>query len=1101
MALVFLSLCFHISAQSTQGLISGKISDEVNLQPIKGAHVALIPERETLPTLDTNTDQNGYFSFASLSPGTYTLRISAATYRPSEVRGLSLAVAGLLVQNVALRLSNDIWQRGITRSVFPVQGAVLPVYGPDVDLSRSAQIEESPEITTELTPSLSKDVTSTEISTLPLQGRDPYALVVLEPNVTNDISTLRGLGVSANGQRPSSTSFLLDGFQNNNYLTTGVLAVLPPEAIQEYRLSINNYSAEFGGTSGYLANVVTVSSSNAWHGETYVDLTNQSWNAVDPGDKLAGGPAPSQQIFAGVVIGGALLKDRVFTTSSFEWGRSHGSAPPESYLLPTENLFHTLQPGTMVAGLLSRFSAPVAPGPGLLGNVTLRPSVSIDHADAVQRGDLNSRENTHSFLRLIVDRLSQPDFSWSPYSAFRSDLDRRETALGAATNWAPRPNRTYEFRMSYSQDSIGWNRAHPEIPLLATQGYTFGSPLSYTFQDRGKTIEVGANLAFTQGRHALRFGASFLERWPDIAWSTPGSPTEYEFRSMQDLVSGSPDLFLFAASRAAAEAGTLAQPDLARSYRYWQSGSYLEDTYRVSDRLILNAGVRHEYFSPPLNVGNTQDSMIQLGPGASVSERVSNATIVSDGPIYASDFKDWAPRIGVAYNIRRNGDLVFRASYGIFYDRPFDNLWLNTALNDAVPVSASVAGLPLNPFVNPANNIVTVSHALNDSARQVFRSGCLPPTINLGAPPNVSVAMDCASIDQTFFQPGFRSPYVQSFFGGLQKRVTDAVLVEAEYTGAVGHELLTTDILNRQFPCTFVGQQIECPNRDNPQFGDLDYRANQGSSSHHALLASLSVRHRSLTWMLNYTWSHTIDNQSEPLEGFAANLAEVNLTSRSISPHQAAFTQEYNSSADRGNSDFDQRQTLTSYFTWFAPRAHIGKRIDPVLRNWYIAGVAAVRSGSPFTVYALNDTSAGLFNNRANLVDPFSASADIQYPGGKVILNASAFSNPADGVVGTSGRNAFYGPGAYNVDLSIGRSFKLHSERWQLTTRFDAFNALNHANLSNPTSIAADCCGGEAQPPFGFAAYGRSEANTGLPAATPLRETARQLHFVVRLAF
>jgi hypothetical protein len=173
--------------------------------------------------------------------------------------------------------------------------------------------------------------------------------VVLQPNVTNEVSTLRGLGVAANGQRPSSSAFLLDGFQNNNYVTTGVLAVLPPEAVQEYRLSINNFSAEFGSTAGYLANAITRSSSNSWHGQMYADVTNQTWNAVDPQEKQTGEPAPSQQLSFGTVLGGALLKNRLMSTTSLEWDRSRSSAEQNLYTLPTESFLTKLQQGSTVA--------------------------------------------------------------------------------------------------------------------------------------------------------------------------------------------------------------------------------------------------------------------------------------------------------------------------------------------------------------------------------------------------------------------------------------------------------------------------------------------------------------------------------------------------------------------------------------------------------------------------------------------------------------------------------------------------------------------------------------------------------------------------------
>jgi hypothetical protein len=1091
--------CSLLSGQTTQGLIAGRVRDEVNLGVIAGAHVTLSSANETLPLPEAETDKNGYFSFASLAPGSYSIRVVAASYRPSEVRGLVLPVSGVLIQNFNLRLLTDIWQTGISRSVFAGSESVLPIYGPDVDLSRSAYIERSPETRGELAPSLSRDISSEAILNLPLAARDPYALLVLQPNVTSDVTTVRGLGVSANGQRPSSSTFLLDGFQNNSYLTTGVFAVLPPEAIEEYRISINNFSAEFGGTSGYLGNAITRSSSNAWHGQMYADVTNQSWNAIDPQQELTGGPAPSQQLSFGTVAGGSLVHNRLFSTSSFAWDRSHSSSGQNLYTLPTQRFLSQLQPGSTTARLLAEFPGPIAPGSGDFGSLLLRPTISLDHVNALERLDFTSKdEKSHSFARLIADRLSQRDFIWSPYPAFTSGLDRNETGLGLSTSLTPRPNRLYEFRVGYTQDSIGWNRAHPEIPVLQTSTYTFGSPAGYTFHESGKTVEAASNFGIMSGPHAVKWGASYLVRWPEAEFSTPTWPIEYFFESADELISGNPSSFLFPLSRVALQAGNLNLPDLARNYRYGQLAAYIQDSYRLGDRFLLHVGLRYEYFSPPTNTGAYQDAIIRLGSGASMPERIQNATSATGGQIYNGDFKDWAPRIGFAYNITKDGGFILRASYGIFYDRPFDNLWLNVSLNDAVPASAPVAALNLNFLDSTASNLQKISQAMGPEQRASFAMPCNPSSQSL------LLSVDCTSIDQTFFQPRFRSPYVQSFFGGLQKRITNSIAAEVEYAGSLGHELLTTDIINRSVPnisnCSFVGFNLVCHFRYNDQFGDLDYRGNQGSSSHHALVSSLSIRKQSLLLDFNYTWSHTIDNQSEPLAGFAANLAEVNLISRSVPLGQAAFTRQFDSGADRGNSSFDQRHVVASYFTWFLPSpSHTGK-LRSLFGAWSLAGVGAIRSGSPFTVYARDPDIDGLFNNRADLILPEHATQDVPYPGGKLILNPAAFQQPAEGTLGTAGRNAFYGPGAFNLDLSLARTFVLpFSENWRLSVRADAFNLLNHPNLSNPTRGNDLCCG--ATPTFGFAVYGRSQTTAGLPISTALDETARQLHFVIRLTF
>ncbi len=814
----------HLRAQTTQGIIDGRVLDEVTSRGIAGAEVIVSGGVEGSGSVRSITDNQGAFSFASLDPGVYNLRVTHSDYRASEVRELSLPISGLVYKTLRLRLLSDLWQTGLSRSVFTgQQSSIVPIYGPDIDLSRSATIERAPATTLDLAPSLSKEITREDMFYLPLEGRDPYALIVLQPNVTHDVSTLRGLGVSANGQRPSSTEFLLDGFENNNYLSTGVFAVLPPEAIQEYRVSINNFSAEFGGTSGYLANVVTRSSTNDLRAELYGDLTNQSWNAVDFQENLTGGPAPSQASSAGAVFGGPLRRDRIFSTSSLGIDRSSGSAQAGSFTLPTQTLLDQLQQSASPAGgLYKRFAAPIAAGASGFGEVVIRPPLKIDHISGLERVDFaSSSGRRHSFVRVQEDRLSQPDFIWSPYPDFTSGLDQSLSGFAFSTVVSNSPHLTEEFRAAFTADKLGWNRAHPEIPAISVQGtdVRMGSPANYGFQNSGKTAEFSANWSFTRGAHATRWGLSYLQRY--TASSISSIPVvDYIYDSAEDLGTGASGSVYFPASYSALfDSGRVVPPDNSRHYRYWRSSSYVQDSYRLSDQVVINFGLRYEYFAPPESVGSNPDTVLRLGSGSYMPERIRNIEVVSGKQVFDSDNLNFAPRIGFAYNVNHSGTLVVRGSYGIFYDRPFDNQWLNVSLNDDLPASIDLSGLFLNPLSN-----------LSENLEKLFPNGVTRPgscyTIT-----SSRLTPNCPSADQTLFQPGLRTPYVQSIFGGIQKTFGKSVSADLDYAGSLGKKLLTTDIVNREVDLK----------RFNEQLGDINYRANQGYSSHHAMIGSLGA--------------------------------------------------------------------------------------------------------------------------------------------------------------------------------------------------------------------------------------------------------------------
>ncbi|MEI9814614.1 MAG: TonB-dependent receptor plug domain-containing protein [Acidobacteriota bacterium] len=184
----------------------------------------------------------------------------------------------------------------------PGSRTIVTFFGPDVDASRTGSFEANKGRRTPLETTVSSVIRASDIADLPLAGRDVYTLLVTQPGVTSDGATTRGLGLAVNGQRPSASNFLLDGLENNNYLITGPLVTVAPQAIQEYRISTNNFSAEYGRTSGYLANAITRSGANRFHGTAYLFLKNEILNANGFQANLAGqARTPYQGIPTGVL--------------------------------------------------------------------------------------------------------------------------------------------------------------------------------------------------------------------------------------------------------------------------------------------------------------------------------------------------------------------------------------------------------------------------------------------------------------------------------------------------------------------------------------------------------------------------------------------------------------------------------------------------------------------------------------------------------------------------------------------------------------------------------------------------------------------------------
>jgi hypothetical protein len=199
----------------------------------------------------------------------------------------------------------------------------------------------------------------------------------------------------------------------------------------------------------------------------------------------------------------------------------------------------------------------------------------------------------------------------------------------------------------------------------------------------------------------------------------------------------------------------------------------------------------------------------------------------------------------------------------------------------------------------------------------------------------------------------------------------------------------------------------------------------------------------------------------------------------------AAFTVQYDSSADRGSADFDQRHSVVFYSYLTA-------------KGWSLAGIGAIRTGVPFTVYA---ASIEPFHyNRPDLIDPGTIKENTgPVNGGRILLNRASFTDAAENQLGTAGRNAFTGPGFYNFDLSLSRAFRVSRSReaMMLLVRVDAYNFLNHVNLSNPLPMNLNLGADD----FSLAPRGRVGSENGLLSGTPLGETARRLQLMFRLLF
>jgi hypothetical protein len=1009
----------------------------------------------------------------SVPAGFYSLTFAAPGYQTKEIRRLEVPVAAQISLNISLTLQAHILDRvaGVAQGPsVPENGFIIGGFGLDLNVSSSAFVGSKPELGT-LHSALSYLIDPNQLDQLPLQTRNVYSMLITAPSVKYEEATGRGLGISANGQRPSSSNYLMDGLEDNDNLLTGPLSPVAPEAIGEYRVATSNFSAEYGATGGFVANAISRSGGNTFHGEIYGYHNNPVLNAGTFVHNSMGIDLQPHQTIEGYSLGGPILRDRLVFASSFEHSYVSGRTDPEIRRIPVLPRIQdcAAQGGknySQSIALLRRFPLQIAIPPLPAGaspcdttfaETTIERPVGFDRYIALDRLDYRSAGGAHRLMgRLSYSRAAQEGFLYSPFKDFNGNLSRPAYNVAAGYTRTFKPGLINELRFGWRDQNVSTDPPHPEVPAFFLPPPPHVHPaflpgdVSTPIAVPQTNWETNDSLALNRGRHVVSVGGGLLLRRIRYRFAQLQVPLLL-FNSESNFLQGAPAAFLVALNRATFPAPE--QPSFEHNVSSNQFHAFFQDSVRVTSHFTLNFGFRYESFGAFTNT-STQDYTVR--PAS------PQAMFVLDASQHQSPFQpdrnNFAGRLGIAYNFR-NGTTVLKAGYGVFYDRPFDNLFLN-------PTNNSVFGI--------------FSARQFDYSRTFANAGAIRDLVTESQP------MGTAGIDPPLWiDRNLRTPYVQTWFGGLQQEIARNLYVELSHMESEGRKLITSDMVNRDSSLT-------------KSLPAILYRSNSGSSSFADLATLVRYRTHHGQFQASYTWSHSIDNQSEPMRGDPFNLSYTNPDVSANASVTSVFTRQFDSRVDRGNSDFDIRHDLVFFSIWEVPRFSKGRWARRMSENWRISQLGEFRTGLPYTVFASGNQDL-LLQNRANLVAGVSPllAQPIAVKGGEVLLNPQAFDPPKAGYVGTLGRNGLSGPGFWNFDLSLSRSFDLPwlGDAGKLQVRADAFNLLNHANLGNPINTTLK------DPDFGKALFGAVYPFTIFPPLTAFSPTARRIQLQVKVYF
>jgi len=1055
------------SAQSFRGGIVGTVTDTSGAV-IPGATVTVLNVETGLERHVVSAD-NGDFAVPELPIGKYKVTVTHDGFDTFVADGIGVSIATDV--NVIAALTAGSVKQTVTVTADAVQ----------VDSTGDT---------------LGGTLTAGVIRDIPVNGRDYTKLIYLNPGVSgspDQISDSPGSygTFSMNGARGRSNNFLLDGTdENDGYRNDPALnepgvfgdpaTILPVDAVAELKV-LSNYEAEYGRSAGAVIDIVTTSGTNKFHGSALEYFRNNALDARNyfnettnssTGDPLPQAPFHNNQF--GGSVGGPIVKNKLFFFGDYE-GQRETVGTVSLACVPDPAVIAGLGGATnpVIAALLARDPWPLptnsnpstASGCSLPNATVIAPSYN-NLTSVIGKVDYNINANN-----LLTGRYFYGDSKQSfPLAlsgggilpGFNTYTPTRVQLVSLSYVSVIRPNLVNEARMGWNrfaegffpQDqafapgSIGLNTgdgvADEGLPVITVGGFAqLGANKNDPRHRFDTNWQAFDNVSWTRGPHSFKFGYEYrrtsINQFFDINYRG-----KLEFDSLQDFLSGTVD------------GGGQSSGDSTRHSAQDSHGVYAQDTWRLSPTLTANLGLRWDYFGIFHEENNLLSNITDFDAAAAT---VTLTQVGQPGlaKLYQPDYKNFAPRVSVAWDVTGKGQTVVRAGWGMFYDAFSQDVFLGH--------------LPYNSLFDPGPAYNPFGPA------PIYSEGTVGGPIVAGQPvynaPGGTPAGDIFSVSQNL-----KTPYMMNFNLNLQQQVGKNVVASIGYVGSVGHHLLrfrdvnqpdqatitASDIAFAQsIPGCYPGGGIGCIpayNGADRVYANNPYGAyyinneeSTANSNYNSLQASLRmVSYRGFTNILNYVWSHSLDNASDS-EDFVPNASQPN---NSVLPNL-----EY------GDSNFDIRSRLTWIFGYELP-PQAGKWSK--LRNgWGVDSTVSYQTGQPFN---LNYNFEGDFSGSGEGFDRPDVVGQVKYSSNPYnFLDLSAFATPCtltafaqtpgnlsgteqDCVPGTRHfgdlpRNSLRALSYENWDFALSKKTKT-SETTTLEFRAEFFNLPNHPNFANP---------------------------------------------------
>lgn len=1123
MALLLFVAAVPLFAQLSTASLNGVVHDPSGAV-LTGASV-ILRNVETAVERTTVSNNSGNYVFLDVNPGRYTLQVKAGGFSEKRISEFVLGVNQTATIDVALTVGSE--NQAVT-----VEASAEQLQVSNADLGTviaTKQVNDLPLNGRNFTQllALTPGVAPISVAQNAMGGR-PGGFGA--PISVGSSFTFPAI----NGQTNRSNFFLMDGL--NNFGSFQSTYSVPPiiDAIQEFKVVSHTDSAEFGGVLGGVVNVVTKSGNNDLHGSLWEYVRNNAFDSrpafLSPTAKTPG----FRQNQFGASVGGPVWIPRLYngrnkTFFFFAYqGLRYNQDASTLLLVPTAaQLAGDLSsfPSQIYNPFTTTSTGQRAPFPGNKIPSNLIDSRMVAYAQAVfpAAGPYNPATNSNAIdttpetqtqneYNVRIDQnFGQKNTAFFRYSAINSIVSSSGGLPGLVKS-EPIPGRDWggsyvhifnpslilqlQYARVTNSDNVTQLFTHlnaatlnskvgfadtfasgfagakggPLIPSLAISGYASGGDNVELVPRATDTHQVAGTLTKIFGRHTAIFGGGFTSN----GWESPISYASVSFAGgetgnpLNPNEPGDPLASFLLNVPDGANRRNVHEVDRFGGLMSW----YLQDSWKATPRLTINAGLRYDLtFIPPYGTNATigQEGGIETGDvnfsdgtyivqklpppcstrgfapcipnimldasGNAVSCDPTTQTCLPPGTlpphvvvdprtkIAHNDSKNFGPRLGVAYRL---GDkTVVRAAFGIVYDN-----WAAVT-----QMSQNIEGAWPDIGQQIANN-------LNGPTG--------PPTITAQNPFSTTGAFPAPTpFNQVawFYDPHIKNPYSQQWNFGVERQLNTSTTIDLNYVGSGSRRTNVGGYYNTDLT---PGASESPSRRPYPYIAPTFYDRSVGSASYNAFQFEMKKRYTNgLFYQVSYTYSKSLDEGSSGWFGVEGQ----------------SLTDPYNIKTSRGPSGFDLTHTLSVSMLYQVPVGK-GKRLstgnsafDYVLGNWQINNLFSARSGTPFNVYYGASDIAGTGNvawaqyERANLVgDPQSGSC----PSGTKVktatcyFNTGAFAVPALGTFGDSGRDAFRSAPYWDLTSSVFRQFPLWAEDRRLEFRAEAFNLFNTVIFGQP---------------------------------------------------